>query len=476
MPRSTARWSQSVAHSSPNRPLPRVVVIGAGMAGLVAARLLHDAGCTVTVLEARQRLGGRIWTDERLGAPVDLGASWIHGADDNPLTDWCAALGIELGITSDQPRELFQDGVPTAERDYWHRGWRGNLLARQRLRRMNARLQQTLAAGKVPHLSLAQALEPLLTDRRLRRVDQRQLAQRISVAEGVQGAPAALLDLRDWYPKETAMINALPLGGYHQLVVDAARGVPVYCGEAVERVAFDATGVRVWSAQQCHQADHAIITVPLAMLQQEQIHFDPPLPAAKRAAIGRIGYGNGAVLNKLIIRFPHVFWPRTSHHFLGTLTDSRERGGFTTWINLEPFTGIPLLMTFVNGQLGATLDQQGQDAEILRIGLQRLRRMFGQQPPTPVDYLFTRWLSDPWARGSYSYPKVGYHMTDRACYGEPVAGRLIFSGEATHPTAYGTVHAALLAGQQAAFALWQQHVATGPPFTPPWRAKWQPWA
>ena len=86
----TGSWSMGTGKAE------RVVVVGAGMAGLVAARLLHDSGFIVTVLEARDRIGGRVWTDDRVGAPVDLGGSWVHGVDGNPLTLWCEKLGIEL--------------------------------------------------------------------------------------------------------------------------------------------------------------------------------------------------------------------------------------------------------------------------------------------------------------------------------------------------------------------------------------------
>jgi len=191
------------------------------MAGLVAARLLHDAGCEVIVLEARERLGGRIWTDERLGVPLDLGASWIHGADDNPLTDWCEALGIPLAITSDETRFVFVGGAQFDEAAIIQRAWRGELFSQQAIRRMTQRVQREVAAGRQPRVSLADAVEPLLTSRRLRPVDRRILAWRIATAEGVQGAPADRLDLREWFPKETAMINALPLGGYRQLIDDA---------------------------------------------------------------------------------------------------------------------------------------------------------------------------------------------------------------------------------------------------------------
>ena len=84
----TGSWSMGTAKGE------RVIVVGAGMAGLVAARLLHDSGFAVTVLEARKRIGGRTWTDDSLGAPLDLGGSWVHGVDGNPLALWCDKLGV----------------------------------------------------------------------------------------------------------------------------------------------------------------------------------------------------------------------------------------------------------------------------------------------------------------------------------------------------------------------------------------------
>ena len=86
----TGSWSMGTGNGE------RIVVVGAGMAGLVAARLLKDSGFAVSVLEARGRIGGRTWTDDRVGAPVDLGGSWVHGVDGYPLTLWCEKLGIDL--------------------------------------------------------------------------------------------------------------------------------------------------------------------------------------------------------------------------------------------------------------------------------------------------------------------------------------------------------------------------------------------
>src|SRR6476620_9612260 len=103
----TGSWSMGAGKPE------RVIVLGAGMAGLVAARLLHDSGFVVTVLEARGRLGGRTWTDDSLGAPLDLGGSWVHGVDGNPLTLWCEKLGVSL--VESQGERLLIDQRTTAK-------------------------------------------------------------------------------------------------------------------------------------------------------------------------------------------------------------------------------------------------------------------------------------------------------------------------------------------------------------------------
>jgi polyamine oxidase len=130
----------------------------------------------------------------------------------------------------------------------------------------------------------------------------------------------------------------------------------------------------------------------------------------------------------------------------------------------------PILMSFTDGYTGATFDRSVSDDEVLKQAMLTLQRMFGQPVPEPVDFIFTRWLSDVWALGSYSYPVVGNNSQDRLTYGEPVVDRLYFAGEATHLTHYGTVHAALESGENAATEIAQQYLnLPSTAFTPPWR-------
>lgn len=471
MKQNSAPWAHFVVQPEANQSPCKVIVIGAGMAGLVAARLLHDSGCQVTVLEARNRLGGRIWTDERWGVPCDLGASWVHGADNNALSNWCRTVGIDLAVTSDETRFVVANGQFQEEAHVQSRAWRSRLYANRAIKRHSARITRDLANGRTPNISLADALEPLLHSRRLRPLDRRVLAWRVSMAEGVQGAPADQLDLREWFPKETTMVNAMPRGGYGQLIRDAAQGLTIQLNQAVQAIVYDDFGVTVTTAEGTYQGDVAVVTVPLGILRSGKLRFDPPLPPAKTQAIARIGYGGDGVLNKLLLRFARPFWPETRNRFLSLLTEPDRRGIFTSWISLTPMVQEPILMTFTDGYTGANFDRTATDEEVVKQALFTLQRMFGSSVPEPVDYIFTRWLSDTWALGSYSYPAVGNSSQDRLTYAEPVADRLYFAGEATHLTHYGTVHAALVAGEQAAQQIAQRYLQLpSSAFTPPWQS------
>jgi len=435
-------------------PRDRVLVIGAGMAGLVAARLLRDSRCEVTVLEARARIGGRVWTDDSMGVPIDLGGSWIHGADDNPLSDWCAELGIELVETSTDRRLVERGGTILDDyADVQLRAWRGRAALAVALRLGAWRGRWRGARGQKRAVSLADAVDPLLRARWLPAFDRRVLAQLVSTGEGVQGAPADRLAVEEWFPNDAFKVNAMPRGGFVTLLEDAAHNLDIRLETPVRRLRWSAAGVIAETSQGDVTADRAVVTLPVGLLRDGTMTIEPPPPPEQRAAIARIGYGDG-VLGKIYLRFEHPFWPKGVYRFQTLPPAPDVRGVFNTWLSLERETGAPILLSFANGRAALRFERELPADDVRDAAMTVLRAMFGDVPD-PIGMRYRRWLSDPWAAGTYSYPAVGSPPEDRAVYARPLDDRVFFAGEATERDDYGTVHAALRSGERAAEMLFR---------------------
>ena len=136
---------------------------------------------------------------------------------------------------------------------------------------------------------------------------------------------------------------------------------------------------------------------------------------------------------------------------LSVLPENAEgRGALPIWTNLEPQVGAPVIVGFASGTLGAAWDLYASDLEIKNRALEVLDRMFSARMQEPEAYTITRWLSDPWSRGSYSYRAVGSRRGDRRKLSEPIANTLFFTGEATHESLFSMVDGALMAGEREA--------------------------
>jgi monoamine oxidase len=178
-------------------------------------------------------------------------------------------------------------------------------------------------------------------------------------------------------------------------------------------------------------------------LQAGSVRFTPDLPAAKEQAIDKLGMG---VLNKCYLRFPEAFWP-TDVDWLEYIPD--QHGAWTEWVSLQRVAGLPILLGFNAADQGRAIEEW-PDQEIVASAMATLRTIFGEEIPDPLDYQLTRWASDPFAFGSYSYDAVGVSPTTRKTLAKPLQNRLFFAGEATEHNYYGTAHGAYLSGLRAA--------------------------
>jgi polyamine oxidase len=441
----TSSWSMGAGNGE------RVIVVGAGMAGLVAARLLHDSGFKVTVLEARERLGGRTWTDDRLGAPLDLGGSWVHGVDGNPLTLWCEKIGVKL-VENQGDRLLIDDRATAKTREGQRkRAILGRAAFKTAIEWSSWKSKMLTAARGPRSISVKDAVEPLLHAPWLPEVDRLVVATFVEMSEAIA--------VEEWFPTEGLERNAQPKGGFHRLIDDAAVGLDVRLGAPVQRLAWNESGVTATLKNgETIAADRAVVTVPLGLLRAGLPLLDPLPPLDQQTAIGRLGYGAG-VLGKVYLRFPRRFWPEQPKWF-GRLPDGPDnRGTFNTFVSHMDETGLPILLSFANGATAARLDRSASDAEVAEVAMRSLRKMFGNDIPAPEAIAFPRWLSDPWSQGGYSYPGVGSATEDRHIHARPLGNRVYFAGEATEPVEYGTVHAALWSAEQSAEALFA--AATG---------------
>lgn len=416
-------------------PEGRVVVIGAGIAGLAAARRLKEQGYSVIVVEGRDRIGGRIWTDKSAGVPIDLGAAWIHGISGNPIYKLSRKNRLPLFKTDFDAQELYESGRPLTKAQW------------DRIEKEYEKLTDELDArkrGAGKNASLADALRPLLARVPagvVRRGVRYNVASdmEIEYASDLDELSLKYFDEDEAFPGDDMLFSR----GFAGLTDALAAGLDVRTGQRVNKIEYSARGVKIHTSRGGLDCDWAVVTLPLGVLKKEAVTFAPALPADKHGAIARLGMGT---MNKVALVFPRSFWPAQAHRF-GRLKDD-ERSIMEFW-NLEPVVGRPALAALSAGDFARSLDRGSVAAAVAR-AMGELKAMFGNGIPAPVAFTRTAWSSDPFAYGSYAHVAPGASLDDFEIMARPVADRLFFAGEHTHEKYPATVHGAYLSGIRAA--------------------------
>lgn len=419
------------------------IVVGAGVSGLTAARLLALEGRSVVVLEARDRIGGRVWTHRADGRVTDLGASWIHGIDGSPVAAAARAFGMrmhELTVGSYQP-----GGRPIA-----YFGPDGARLSAPETQAFVADVEAALAAldpiiaSSAPRATYRDVVEQALAelawdDARAARVREF-LEHRTEEQYGAWIEELAAHGLDD---DSVEGIEVVFPDGYDALPRALAEGLDVRLGEIVTAVNWSAEGVTVRTGDGSLGATAAVITVPVGVLRSGDLTVTPPLPAAHAGALSRLEMN---AFEKVVLRFPTRFW---DHGVDAIRQQGPEGRWWHSWYDLSDLHGEPTLLTFAAGPAGRAI-RGWDDARVASSVMVQLRRLYGEQVPDPTHGDVTAWHADPYARGSYAYMVPGSTTADHDALAAPVGGVLHLAGEATWTDDPATVPGAMLSGHRAA--------------------------
>lgn len=399
---------------------PDVVVIGAGISGLAAAATLADSGLKVTILEARDRIGGRVHTEQVAGAAIDLGASWIHGPTRrNPMTSLLHAAGATR-IMTPWDDACWQDGGTPVSQGVME-AWPG----------FERRLFE-LKDEAGPDTSIQDAVDHLLAEGQYSPSDARALQWAawsrfgLEYATDLDALSLAEMDEDEAFGDDDAMI----VGGMDGILRPMAQGLDIRLGRPVSRIDHDRS-VRVRAGEMTLIARAAIVTLPVGVLKAGTVTFSPALPERHLDALARTGFGT---MRKVALVYDTRWWDCPVVHDVSTDWELYD---------VTEVAGRPTLLALTSGRRAI-----GHDP--IRAVRAAIEKALGRDPD-PVDATASNWHDDPYARGAYTSVPPGGDLRDTAgILAEPVGDRLFMAGEGTHTAYPGTLHGAYLSGVRAA--------------------------
>uniref|UniRef100_A0A671YT42 [histone-H3]-N(6),N(6)-dimethyl-L-lysine(4) FAD-dependent demethylase n=1 Tax=Sparus aurata TaxID=8175 RepID=A0A671YT42_SPAAU len=419
--------------------------------GVLAVKrpLLPDRHCVV-VLEARERIGGRVWDDTSLGVTVGRGAQIVNGCVNNPIALMCEQMGIKMHKLGERC-DLFQEGGQVTDpaidkRMDFH--FNAILDVVSEWRKDKSQSQDTPLREKVQEVkkNFLQESGIQFSD-----LEEKVLQFHLSNLEYACGSTLDQVSARSWDHNEFfaqfSGDHTLLTKGYSVLLHKLAEGLDIRTKCSVQSIDYSGDVVKVTSSNGSQwTAQKVLVTVPLTLLQKNFIQFNPPLPERKLKAIHSLGAG---IIEKIALQFPYRFWDNKIQgaDYFGHIPPSPDkRGMFGVFYDMEPQGKQAVLMSVITGEAVPSVRDM-EDKEVVEECLKVLRELFKEQEvPEPVDFFVTHWSKDMWSQMSYSFVKTGGSGEAYDILAEDVQGKVFFAGEATNRHFPQTVTGAYLSG------------------------------
>ncbi|KAL8496067.1 hypothetical protein ACS0TY_019971 [Phlomoides rotata] len=424
-----------------------VIIIGAGISGITAAKVLAENGVQdVLILEASDRIGGRIRKEQFGGVTVELGAGWIAGVggkQSNPVWELARQFNLRTCFSDysnaryniyDHSGKIFPSGVAA------HSYQKAVESAMQKLRNeeSNSVIAETPSAPKTP---IELAIDFILHDFEMAEVEP------ISTYVDFGEREFLVADERGYEHLLYKMAETFLFTAEEGEILDTR----LKLNKVVRELQHSRNGVSVKTEDGCvYEANYVILSASIGVLQSHLISFSPPLPRWKTEAISNCEI---MVYTKVFLKFQHKFWPCGPGKEFFIYAHER-RGYYTFWQHMEnayPGSNI-LVVTLTNGE-SKRIEAQS-DEETLREAMEVLRNMFGHDIPDATDILVPHWWTNRFQRGSYSnYPIYGNQLVYDI---KAPVGRIFFTGEHTSEKFNGYVHGGYLSGIDTSKALLEE--------------------
>mmetsp|Transcript_7827 Transcript_7827/g.11259 ORF Transcript_7827/g.11259 Transcript_7827/m.11259 type:complete len:463 (-) Transcript_7827:233-1621(-) len=449
-----------------------ILIIGAGWSGVSAAVSLKKRGVSnFKILEARDYIGGRsqtsyLPTSTNGDIPIDLGSAEIHGVIKNPIKKLADDLQVPHAIS---PR-----GTHTYDLD-------GNIVSQGALDKLEESFMSYMRRRQdddEKDTTLQKGLDDFLKIRSIPKGHSDHLRLQFILDSEICHEYAASLDEMSlfWWDDDSEFdgleaFMGVAGGGYGKLIEKFAEPITshVQLQCKVTRIEYGKGGNTKVTYADTSSGDsgasvkeifakHVLVTLPLGVLQAGAVKFSPSLPKSKVKAIQKLGNG---LLNKCVLHWDgmedkEIFWPK-DQTWISRIAEMGDQGKFTDFHNGYALNGgLPLLVGFVTGTRAFSMEKLSDD-EIAGEAISSLRKMFGEDKvPEPTKTMVTRWGSDEFALGGYSFQKLGSTPKHRNDLEKNVQKQLWFAGEATHSQYPQTTHGALLSGEKAAADIWDE--------------------